>query len=88
MLENIWVLRHNFGQLCPFLMKFLLILSSIHYHVLVLGLNNQILIPVAEKLSVRHQVEIRLPKGVITLLMLIDHIEHKCKLLPVTLLLF
>ena len=69
-------------------MKLLFILCGIHYHVLVLGLNDKIVIPVAEKLSVRHQVKIWLPKGVITLLMLIDHIEHKCKLLPIALFLF
>ena len=69
-------------------MKFLLVLGGVHDHVLVLGFDDQLLVPVAEKLGVRHQVEIWLPEGVITLLVLVDHIEHKCQLLPVALLLF
>ena len=87
-LECVRVLRHYFCQLCPLLMKFLLVLGGVHDHVLVLGLDDHLLVPVAEKLSVRHQIEVWLPEGVIALLVLEDHIEHKCQLLPVALLLF
>ena len=69
-------------------MKFLFVLSGVHDHVPVLSLKNHILVPVAEKLSVRHQIEIWLPERVVTLLVLVDHIEHKYELFPVSLLLF
>ena len=88
MLENIRVLRHYFCQLRPFLMKFLFVLGSVHYHVPVLRFDNQILVPVAEKLHIRHQVKVWLPKGVISFLVLVDHKEHQYKLFPIALLLF
>ena len=69
-------------------MKFLLVFGSVHDHVSVLGFENQMLVPVAEELNIRHQVEIRLPEGVITLLVLVDHKEHQYELLPVALLIF
>ena len=79
------MLSHYFCQLCPFFMKLLLVLSCVHEHVLVLRFNDQILVPVAEELYIGHQVEIGLPEGVITLLVLVDHKEHQYELLPVAL---
>ena len=82
------MLRHYFCQLRPLLMKFLLVLGSVHDHVPVLGFENQMLVPVAKELHIRHQVEIRLPEGFIALLVLVDHKEHQYELLPVALLIF
>ena len=88
MLENVRVFRHYFCQLCPLFMKFLLVFGCVHDHVSVLGFENQMLVPVAEELNIRHQVEIRLPEGFIALLVLVDHKERQYELFPVALLIF
>ena len=74
--ENIRVLRKNFCELAPLLPQLLLIILCMGYQVKVLRRIDHLLRPMAEKLDIGHEVEVRFPERVDAQEVLIDDVDY------------
>ena len=72
MFKYVRVLGHALSEQSPLLKQFLLILMRVLYQVDILSLNDISIVPVAEELDIRHQVNVGLPEAIFSLLVLVD----------------
>ena len=75
--EDIWIFFQHFADGVVLSVQLFLVLNGCEDESIVLNCEDVVFLPIAEELDVRHQIEVRLPERVFSLLILIYYEDEE-----------
>ena len=81
--EDVWIFFQDFADGVVLSVQLFLVLDGCEDESIVLNCEDVVLRPIAEELDVRHQIEVRRPERIFSLLIFINDEDEKNELLPI-----